>query len=284
MKHIKLFEDFINESKSFNEAYTPGDRVLTPAEVKKWIKPEFQQDVLSLLPKMKAIFTRKNSVRAKMLDLIEKDREKYQPEIEKLDRELDDLNAKQTDIYSALGQKTGTIRNGQYFFYSHHKDRKNEQFIGNEVLESRTIDGDFLANILAGFTTGELKTNLSNLENYNDDYDYFPDWAEDGDDDIVSWAKKKFKEAGIDFNQLTKSYKSIWFEDYSKEKAEKELAKLKSEGFSYYGIYDDPQASYKGMEVVVVAKKPLNTKNLSISKPLDKMLDDTRLTSLWGIE
>ena len=131
MSHIKLFEDFINESKSFIEAYTPVDRVLTPAEVKKLeFKPEIEKEVLSLLPKMKAIRAKYDSVVAKIADLIEKrdankgkDWDKYQPEIQKLAGERDNLEDQKDQVQDALASKIGVKRTGQYFFYSFHKNK-----------------------------------------------------------------------------------------------------------------------------------------------------------------
>lgn len=152
-----------------------------------------------------------------------------------------------------------------------------EEFIGAKPVNEAAADGEFIAQMAAGFLSGEVDKGLRKLEDWNDEMDIFPDWEEDGDSDIVAWAKKKFKDAGTTPSDFSNSFQSIWWEDYSRAKAEKELADLKKKGFTHYGIYEDPMG-YGGMNIVVVAKKPLKTKALAIDKPLDKIFDEG---SLW---
>jgi hypothetical protein len=143
------------------------------------------------------------------------------------------------------------------------------------------IDGYFIAQIAGGLHTGDLDKNMKNLEDWNDEYDIFPDWDEDDDDNINGWAKKKFKSAETSPSDFSKNFRGVWFEGDNKEKAEKEIEKLKSEGFSYYGLLRDSMG-YGGMDIVVVTKKPVKTKDFSMDKPIDEMLEDGHLKNLWG--
>jgi hypothetical protein len=160
-----------------------------------------------------------------------------------------------------------------------------EEFVGSNAVNEAAADGYFIAQMAAGFLTGEVDKGLRKLEDWNNEMDIFPDWEEDGDDDIVAWAKKKFKDAGTSPSDFSNSFQSIWWDGFTKAKAEKELADLKKKGFTHYGVYEDPYG-YGGMDIIVVAKKPLKTKDIAIDKQLDKILDDEKLMHFtgWGIK
>ena len=67
------------------------------------------------------------------------------------------------------------------------------------------------------------------------------------------------------------------------EKAQKEIAKLKSKGFSYYGVKKDP-GGYEMMDQAIISTAPQKAKGLDISKPIEDILKDSQFLNSWGIK